>query len=485
MSFQLFNISIDGSKFEISKAIHSNKNIISVLTGKNGSGKSRILEFIASNFHVTAAFLQKYPNNWDENFNAYVGDYSDNQMFCNVNGREVAVQRINKTLACGFQYDGQVQSWRQLSPAKLICISTSPFDRFPANSTSKLAANDFYSYIGMKNTRSNNSVKSLISNVVDTMFKKPNSIDSNLDVIKTTLEYLGYGTRILVSYSKSPGVDDIFPVTLDKVALILNKLKSNTDIENPTTKEDQYEYLNEVYESILYLYRNSGEKNKKTFSIPLNLARKNILEDDYIKAIQVLSRAGIFKVKSLKLSEKTDNRRFIDFVNASSGEQCLSLMLLGVSSQIENGSLICIDEPEISLHPEWQEEFIHLLDKLFSGYQNCHFVIATHSPLIVSNLNSENCFVLDLDKNELVNIHNSKSRSSDYQLATLFKSPGFKNEYLVNESLDILSHLSRSVDINTDIRNRATLLLSIFHMLDEDDPVYSLISTIQRVMREA
>jgi predicted ATP-binding protein involved in virulence len=159
-------------------------------------------------------------------------------------------------------------------------------------------------------------------------------------------------------------------------------------------------------------------------------------------------------------------------------------MLLGVASQIENGSLICIDEPEVSLHPEWQEEFIELLEVLFSCYKGCHFIIATHSPLIISKLTSSNCFTLDLDKNELVDLNSTTSRSADYQLATLFKSPGFKNEYLINECLDILSHLSKSVDIQVSIRVRAEFLLSVIPLLDEDDPVYSLIATIQRVLEE-
>ncbi|MFA0289575.1 AAA family ATPase, partial [Vibrio sp. 10N.222.45.F7] len=148
--------------------------------------------------------------------------------------------------------------------------------------------------------------------------------------------------------------------------------------------------------------------------------------------IQVLSKSGVFSVSSLKLSQANDNRKFVDFIDASSGEQCLAMMLLGIASQIENNSLICIDEPEISLHPEWQEEFIPLINDLFSLYSGCHFVIATHSPLLVSKLSSDNCFILNLDENMLIDSSKSTSYSSDYQLATLFKSPGFKNEYLVS-----------------------------------------------------
>lgn len=184
MSFQIFNISIDGKKFEMPKKTSSHNNIISVLTGKNGSGKSRLLEFVVNNFKVSSTFLQKNPNNWNDGFNDYFGNTSKNQIFYMTNGNEISAHSISKELACGFISDDLIKDWRQVFPTKLICISTSPFDRFPLNNTAKSSYNDLYSYIGMKSARRNNSVKSLISNVVDTMFKKPNSIDTNIDVIK-------------------------------------------------------------------------------------------------------------------------------------------------------------------------------------------------------------------------------------------------------------------------------------------------------------
>lgn len=480
MSFQILNISIDGKQFEISKNLNSRSNVITVLTGKNGTGKSRLLEFIASNFKISANFLQKHPNNWDKNFNTLLESFQKNQILYKLNGNDILAKIVAKGLACGFIFKGEEEDWRLVFPQKLVCISTSPFDRFPLNSTSKESYDDFYSYIGMKRARKGNSVQSLISNVVEAMFKKPSSLKTNIGVMKTTLEYLGYGKRILVTYTIPPKVN-LFPITIENVNSAINQLMSDHAYDNELELEN---CVSEIYNSLIYLKENNNIETKKTFSIPLNLSKENTLENDYIKAIQVLSSTGFLKIKSLKLSEKSDNRKFLNFANASSGEQCLALMLLGVASQIEDNSLICIDEPEISLHPEWQEEFIPLLQNLFNSYKGCHFIIATHSPLIISKLNSINCFTLDLDNNELININNTTNRSADYQLATLFKSPGFKNEYLINECLDILSHLSKSVDITPTTKRRAEFLLSITPLLDKEDPVYSLVSTIQQVLSE-
>ena len=48
-----------------------------------------------------------------------------------------------------------------------------------------------------------------------------------------------------------------------------------------------------------------------------------------------------------------------------------------------SGEIIFIDEPEISLHIEWQTDFIEQLIKI-CGMNNCQVVLTTHSPYIVN-----------------------------------------------------------------------------------------------------
>ncbi|MBY8186655.1 ATP-binding protein [Vibrio fluvialis] len=38
-----------------------------------------------------------------------------------------------------------------------------------------------------------------------------------------------------------------------------------------------------------------------------------------------------------------------------------SLLFLGIISSIDDDALILIDEPEISLHPSWQQKFVEIL----------------------------------------------------------------------------------------------------------------------------
>lgn len=481
MGFQILKVTLDNTEYEISKLKESEKNLISVMTGKNGAGKSRILEFITDNFYVSDDFLREYPDNWNVDFNNPKSDYSRNQVVYNAGTEVCEMQRISSKIACIFKTSKFIENRYDLFPRRLICLSTSPFDRFPLNATKKASKESIYSYIGMKNSKRSSSLVSLVSNVLDSMFKEPEKIETNFEVIKKTLSYLGYGNRILVSYRSNFKLN-VTELSRKVVSDILSSVDGPVFNEKRIGSYEWDEAVEEVYRSIKTLISANDWKWKSSFSIPINLSKESFLEDDYVKSIQVLSMYELFSIKSLKLSMSSDNRKFVDFTQASSGEQCLSLMLLGIASQIEDSSLICIDEPEISLHPEWQEEFIPLIDNLFSKYKGCHFLIATHSPLIISKLVGDHCSVLDLDINELVELSNNRGYSSDYQLATLFKSPGFKNEYLVNESLDILTTFSKEKDVDEDILQRANVLINLMEKIDHIDPVYSLISTIKKVV---
>ena len=60
-----------------------------------------------------------------------------------------------------------------------------------------------------------------------------------------------------------------------------------------------------------------------------------------------------------------------------------------------NNSVILIDEPEISLHPEWQRKIINVYESIG---ENNQFIIATHSPHIIGGIESKQLRVLKKEK---------------------------------------------------------------------------------------
>lgn len=68
------------------------------------------------------------------------------------------------------------------------------------------------------------------------------------------------------------------------------------------------------------------------------------------------------------------------------------LILLAILKSPEPPPLICIDEPELGLHPDWIKLVAELLEEAASRTQ---LVVATHSPILVSNVNPENVVVVE------------------------------------------------------------------------------------------
>lgn len=73
----------------------------------------------------------------------------------------------------------------------------------------------------------------------------------------------------------------------------------------------------------------------------------------------------------------------IELLHASSGELALISSLVFLITTLEPNPVILIDEPENSLHPQWQREYV---DKVLNAveYRSATIVIATHAPLVVT-----------------------------------------------------------------------------------------------------
>jgi len=67
-----------------------------------------------------------------------------------------------------------------------------------------------------------------------------------------------------------------------------------------------------------------------------------------------------------------------------------------------NGAVVLVDEPELSLHPQWQLKILTFLKSLFTdekGIQTSQIIVATHSPFIIHNNTRANDKVIVMQKN--------------------------------------------------------------------------------------
>jgi predicted ATP-binding protein involved in virulence len=74
-----------------------------------------------------------------------------------------------------------------------------------------------------------------------------------------------------------------------------------------------------------------------------------------------------------------------------------------LENPLEGEGIILIDEIDAHLHPKWQRGIVPKLERTFP---NCQFFIATHSPQIISDVKSENIYLLQQDADgEVIAVH--------------------------------------------------------------------------------
>ena len=114
--------------------------------------------------------------------------------------------------------------------------------------------------------------------------------------------------------------------------------------------------------------------------------------------------------KTMPIFENSAGEEF-DINDLSSGEKQLFLRTLSIKILEPKNSIILIDEPELSLHPKWQQRIIEVYKKIG---ENNQIIIATHSPHILGSVSSENIFILYRDENGKIEAKTGDELYSSY-----------------------------------------------------------------------
>ena len=128
-----------------------------------------------------------------------------------------------------------------------------------------------------------------------------------------------------------------------------------------------------------------GDVQKKVFN-EINEIFENLSIDVKVEDI---SQDG----RNITLFTNSSGDEF-DINELSSGEKQLFLRTLAIKMLNPENSIILIDEPELSLHPRWQQRIVDVYRKIGKNNQ---IIIATHSPHILGSVKKENIMLLDND----------------------------------------------------------------------------------------
>ena len=142
----------------------------------------------------------------------------------------------------------------------------------------------------------------------------------------------------------------------------------------------------------------------------------------------------------------------------SHGERSLFILMLLVYLEAldkDKNLIIYLDEPDSTLHPQWQKKFLSHLVNVFSDFTHkIHFIITSHSPFILSDLPKENVIFLKNGKQDKsvdinpfgANIHTLLSHG-------FFMQDGLMGEFAkekINDVYKFLSDKNYAGDMNKD-----------------------------------
>lgn len=96
----------------------------------------------------------------------------------------------------------------------------------------------------------------------------------------------------------------------------------------------------------------------------------------------IFRRLGVIRGIRVLLQRKSDGVE-IDMEHASSGQLALISSMLFLVTNVGRDPLIIIDEPENSLHPSWQRDYVEKI-LVAMNFRNASVIIATHAPLVVT-----------------------------------------------------------------------------------------------------
>lgn len=528
------NISYDDKDIELCGNNHnSEENVYTLLVGRNGCGKSTLLKKICllkltselcdrtDSFnigHLSRHFDRNANNNLDNtgsmtyqsdnlehtitiqqpNFDITLYDFGDIPPL-HREAAEHSLREHHKTQGKLIHHTTDItEDSTPYTTHKLIAVSSSPFDKFPipdnffANGESGNPLKH-YIYRGAR-TNERTSQKNYLTSKFDQLGGSFINLflthESKKNEILPLFTYLGLASKLKLvlktnfhfSFEDFLNENGRGPIEAIRSARFF---KGGSAQRN---EEPSIEARERIVQSVRTIHDHYNKNQDAHFGrnsiYELNLDITSDVKVEFIQEFATLAEYDLIDLENIEFTKANSNSSFL-LTDASSGELCILFNILSIAGAITDNSVILLDEPELSLHPEWQRDFLPLAQRIFSNYKRCHFIIATHSPQIVSSMSATNSYVVNLEKNpaKVIEGRQTTSQSSDYQLAYVFNAPGHKNEYLITQIVETLTQIRDGRKPDETFLSEIEDLIKFYNVVPINDPVKKLLSTLKKALR--
>lgn len=165
---------------------------------------------------------------------------------------------------------------------------------------------------------------------------------------------------------------------------------------NEGDDKDERPYVEEVLDFAELSLGDFSKEVVKVFDTPMK----------FFDALETTDFIGAFGDIRLRV-KKTDTSDLIDYEDFSEGEQQLLTVIGLVLLFGSNDTLFLLDEPDTHLNPKWQRDYVKLLTDFNLDDNNSHILVATHSPLIVQAAEEADIFLFKPGTDNIVIDNNS------------------------------------------------------------------------------
>lgn len=162
----------------------------------------------------------------------------------------------------------------------------------------------------------------------------------------------------------------------------------------------------------------------------------------------------------------------------SSGEYHMFSTILALGFGLDEKSVLLIDEPENSLHPQWQRDLMGaVFDICAEVMTDGHAIICTHSPLIVGSA-PESSTVVDMSGEDAQMSLVSYGASADELLLAQFGIGSSRNRVVVDTVHRAVSYVERGDFGNPHFKALMPELRQIRQALTSTDPMVMVIDAL-------
>lgn len=339
---------------------------LNIITGKNGSGKTTVMKLI---WYIISGQIVRALVEVD--FSRVMVETTDYQIFVFRTGHNtcritwVKDEKEIKYSDGGFDEDGDFHNAEDEPDRMMQNLGTSIF--FP---TFRRIEGGFTSSDQQRRGVFNDRVKAATSELEDALNALSNKLSSTNHRFVSALSTSDIEKLLLKQYTDAS--EDANRIQQDTSSKIIEQIKEfkNDKYQSATSSTSDQSIIPIAAETALDNIRSMIEDMDRQRDLALS-------QYDAIRelVLRIFAHSGI-KVGRLSIG---DTAASVSSNSLSAGEkQMLSFLCYNA---FYRNSVIFIDEPELSLHTDWQRQ---LFPTLFSQKKDNQFIIATHSPFIYS-----------------------------------------------------------------------------------------------------